>query len=110
MVAIAQLNTHVACPIRGVSFEAQIVGEDVSAHETPTIGDTMATPQARGVIYVHSAPRALCPHLEWAAGRALGDVGLVLHDLPRRAAMAGAGCTRRISASITPKPTPSAIW
>ena len=72
MVAIAQLNTHVACPIRGVSFEAQIVGEDVSAHETPTIGDTMATPQARGVIYVHSAPRALCPHLEWAAGRALG--------------------------------------
>jgi hypothetical protein len=28
--------------------------------------------QARGVIYVHSAPRALCPHVEWAAGRALG--------------------------------------
>ena len=27
---------------------------------------------ARGVIYVHSAPRALCPHVEWAAGRALG--------------------------------------
>ena len=26
---------------------------------------------ARGVIYVHSAPRALCPHIEWAAGRAL---------------------------------------
>jgi hypothetical protein len=32
----------------------------------------MATPQARGVIYIHSAPRALCPHLEWAVGRALG--------------------------------------
>lgn len=28
--------------------------------------------QARGVLYVHSAPRALCPHIEWAAGRALG--------------------------------------
>lgn len=27
---------------------------------------------ARGVVYVHSAPRALCPHVEWAAGRALG--------------------------------------
>ncbi|BDZ66291.1 DUF3145 domain-containing protein [Agromyces mangrovi Wang et al. 2018] len=27
---------------------------------------------ARGVIYVHSAPRALCPHVEWAIGRALG--------------------------------------
>jgi len=32
----------------------------------------MATPQARGVIFIHSAPRALCPHLEWAVGRALG--------------------------------------
>lgn len=28
--------------------------------------------RARGVIYVHSAPRALCPHVEWAVGRALG--------------------------------------
>lgn len=25
----------------------------------------------RGVIFVHSSPRALCPHIEWAAGRAL---------------------------------------
>lgn len=32
----------------------------------------MATYQARGVIYIHSAPRALCPHLEWAVGRSLG--------------------------------------
>lgn len=30
-------------------------------------------PAARGVLYVHSAPKALCPHVEWAAGRALGD-------------------------------------
>jgi hypothetical protein len=28
--------------------------------------------RARGVVLVHSAPRALCPHVEWAAGRALG--------------------------------------
>ena len=28
--------------------------------------------RARGVLYIHSAPRALCPHLEWAIGRALG--------------------------------------
>jgi len=27
---------------------------------------------ARGVIFVHASPRALCPHVEWAAGRALG--------------------------------------
>ncbi|WP_123735481.1 MULTISPECIES: DUF3145 domain-containing protein [unclassified Rathayibacter] len=24
------------------------------------------------MLFVHSAPRALCPHLEWGAGRALG--------------------------------------
>lgn len=32
----------------------------------------MATSLARGVLYVHSSPRALCPHVEWAAGRAIG--------------------------------------
>jgi hypothetical protein len=26
----------------------------------------------RGVLFVHSAPRALCPHIEWAAGNVLG--------------------------------------
>ncbi len=26
----------------------------------------------RGVLFVHSAPRALSPHLEWAAGNVLG--------------------------------------
>lgn len=28
---------------------------------------------ARGVIYVHSSPAALCPHVEWAVGSALGE-------------------------------------
>ncbi|QTX06076.1 DUF3145 domain-containing protein [Agromyces archimandritae] len=28
---------------------------------------------ARGVLYVHSAPKALCPHVEWAVGTALGE-------------------------------------
>lgn len=27
----------------------------------------------RGVLYVHSAPRALCPHVEWAVAGVLGD-------------------------------------
>ncbi len=31
----------------------------------------MTAPTARGVLYVHSAPRALCPHIEWAVGRAI---------------------------------------
>ncbi len=26
----------------------------------------MAITSSRGVILIHSAPRALCPHLEWA--------------------------------------------
>ena len=32
----------------------------------------MTAPTARGVLYVHSATRALCPHIEWAVGTALG--------------------------------------
>ena len=30
-------------------------------------------PSARGVLFVHSSPRALSPHVEWAVGRALGE-------------------------------------
>ena len=36
---------------------------------------TRAVRAARGVLFVHSSPRALCPHVEWAAGRALGTRG-----------------------------------
>lgn len=32
----------------------------------------MAGAITRGVLFVHSAPRALCPHVEWAAGEVLG--------------------------------------
>lgn len=32
----------------------------------------MTAHAARGMLYVHSSPSALCPHIEWAAGRALG--------------------------------------
>ncbi len=32
----------------------------------------MAGGMTRGVLFVHSAPRALCPHVEWAAGGVLG--------------------------------------
>lgn len=36
-----------------------------------------------GVVFIHSAPRALCPHVEWAAGRALGHaVALDWRDQP----------------------------
>ncbi|AQP44281.1 DUF3145 domain-containing protein [Tessaracoccus flavus] len=33
--------------------------------------DTNSNSQARGMIFVHSAPAALCPHIEWAIGAAL---------------------------------------
>jgi hypothetical protein len=39
----------------------------------------------RGVLFVHSAPRALCPHVEWAAGGVLG-VRLGLDGIPQPAA------------------------
>jgi Protein of unknown function (DUF3145) len=32
----------------------------------------MSGAMTRGVLFVHSAPRALCPHVEWAAGAVLG--------------------------------------
>ena len=45
-----------------------VVGEDVPQE----MEENMVASVARGVILVHSSPRALCPHVEWAAGRALG--------------------------------------
>ncbi|MDR3031916.1 MAG: DUF3145 domain-containing protein, partial [Kitasatospora sp.] len=29
----------------------------------------------RGVLYIHSAPRALCPHVEWAVAVLLAGTG-----------------------------------
>ncbi len=33
---------------------------------------TTSSSATRGVLYVHSAPSALCPHIEWATGGVLG--------------------------------------
>jgi hypothetical protein len=44
----------------------------MAATMMPT-ASTRQAPTARGVLYVHSSPKALCPHVEWAAGRALGE-------------------------------------
>jgi len=32
---------------------------------------------ASGMVFIHAAPKALCPHIEWAIGRALGDPAAV---------------------------------
>ena len=45
----------------------------------------MAGVTTRGVLFIHSAPRALCPHIEWAAGGVLG-ARLSLEWIPQPAA------------------------
>ncbi len=41
----------------------------VTTHAGDRTGHRAAT---RGVLFVHSAPSALCPHIEWAVGGVLG--------------------------------------
>lgn len=48
----------------------------------------MSSQYTRGVIFIHSAPRALCPHIEWAAGSVLGvSVSLDWTDQPAEEGM-----------------------
>ncbi|SDQ04291.1 DUF3145 domain-containing protein [Quadrisphaera sp. DSM 44207] len=43
----------------------------------------MSSGMTRGVLFVHSAPRAVCPHVEWAASNVLGvPVSLDWTDQP----------------------------
>ena len=46
----------------------------------------MSRAATRGVLFVHSAPSALCPHVEWAAGGVLG-VRVNLSWIPQPAAI-----------------------
>ncbi|THV39433.1 DUF3145 family protein [Glycomyces buryatensis] len=41
--------------------------------------------QSRGVIYIHSSPSAVCPHVEWAIGRVLGSATVKLGWAPQAA-------------------------
>ncbi|HEU5127407.1 MAG TPA: DUF3145 domain-containing protein [Glycomyces sp.] len=41
--------------------------------------------QTRGVIYIHSSPPAVCPHVEWAIGRVLGSTTVKLGWAPQDA-------------------------
>ena len=50
----------------------------------------MSGTTTRGVLFVHSAPRALCPHIEWAASGVLG-MRVVLDWTPQPVA---SGCMR----------------
>jgi len=44
---------------------AEVVGEDA-------LGSLEVTVPTRGVVYVHSSPLAVCPHVEWAIARVVG--------------------------------------
>ena len=57
----------------------------------------------RGVVYVHSAPPALCPHVEWAIGGVLG-VRVTLDWTPQPAAP---GHRARPSCPGRPTPAPA---
>ena len=80
----------------------------------------------RGVLYVHSAPSALCPHIEWAVGGVLGSaVSAVWTPQPAQAGAyrtelswaSGAGSAAAVASAlrgwnhlryeITEEPTPS---
>ncbi|KRF15473.1 hypothetical protein ASG90_12345 [Nocardioides sp. Soil797] len=37
-----------------------------------TTATRTSSPTTRGILFVHSAPSALCPHIEWAVGGVLG--------------------------------------
>lgn len=87
--------------------------------------ETISQPAARGMVFIHSALAALCPHVEWAAGAVLGTrVDLEWSEQPaepgsRRAELSwtgpigtGAGLASalsrlaRIRFEVTEEPTP----
>jgi hypothetical protein len=57
-------------------------GRRSSSHEEVPVSSRATT---RGVLYVHSAPSALCPHVEWAAGGVFG-VPVSMSWIPQPAA------------------------
>lgn len=60
----------------------------------------------RGVVFVHSAPAALCPHVEWAVAGVLGSAatGSVRGARGAAAAGGGAGAGDRPVMGWTPQP------
>src|SRR3954471_24467904 len=68
------------CRSYDVPSSGETAGEGVAHAETKEtlmygprtlLGPEVAS-TTRGVLYVHSAPSALCPHVEWAVGGVLG--------------------------------------
>src|SRR5689334_17532551 len=67
LVEVVPMGQNGSARAEGSVLSSRDVGEDGFSRP----GGTMSIP-TRGVLYVHSAPSALCPHVEWAAAGVLG--------------------------------------
>jgi Protein of unknown function (DUF3145) len=77
-------NERGEAPVRSVPDTSRPLGKASLEPEEEPVSSRAAT---RGVLYVHSAPTALCPHVEWAAGGVFG-VPVTLSWIPQPAAAA----------------------
>ena len=50
-----------------------VVGEDVPRTQEVRVSVAMPCVMTRGVVFIHSTPTALCPHIIWALESALGQ-------------------------------------
>jgi hypothetical protein len=51
----------------------EVVGEDVPRTQEVRVSVSMSRVMTRGVVFVHSTPAALCPHIIWALEAVLGQ-------------------------------------
>ncbi len=51
----------------------EVVGEDVPRTQEVRVSVSMPRVMTRGVVFIHSTPAALCPHIIWALESALGQ-------------------------------------
>ena len=64
----------------------------------------MPRTNTRGVVYVHSTPKALCPHIVWAIEGVLGT--RVSVDWTAQPAGPGPGARRAVAGPARPAPAP----
>jgi len=60
---------------RGIqpALGVEVVGEDVPRTQEVRMSVAMPRPMTRGVVFIHSTPTALCPHITWALESVLGE-------------------------------------
>src|SRR5216117_3886170 len=63
-------NGHTSSQVSQALLLGEVAGEGASQRRSKEAEVTRNA--TRGVLYIHSAPSALCPHVEWAVGGVLG--------------------------------------